>query len=89
MKTPKTYTIKKTYKGRDTITSGTLDELHKYFGYTLEIGNSWNKKIKLKSATIAAFVKNLQASYEEKESCCYERTYVELIETPVLQTENC
>ena len=79
MKNAKTYKIKKTYRGRDTETEGTLEELIKYFGYTLEIGNSWNKKINREPKTINSFVKNLQASYEEKEASCYERTSIELI----------
>lgn len=80
MKIQKTYTIKKTYKGRESETSGTLEELHKYFGYTMEIGNSWEpKKVKLKCGNIKSFVNNLQKAYDVKEACCYERTFVELV----------
>ena len=64
---------------RENTTEGTLEELIQYFSYTLEIGNSWNKKINRRPATIAAFVKNLQKSYEEKEAACYDRTSVTLI----------
>ena len=60
-------------------TEGTLPELIKYFGYTLEIGNSWNKKINRTPKTIKSFISNLQKSYEEKEASCFERTFVELV----------
>ena len=78
MKTEKIFTIEKTYKGRTSETAGTLSQLIKYFGYTLEIGNSWNKKINTEPKTIVSFVKNLQASYEEKEASCFERTSINL-----------
>ena len=85
-KMPKTFKIKTRYivgrgnqADRENIVDGTLDYLNKYFSYTLEIGNSWNPKINRCSKTINAFVKNLQKSYEEKESACYNRTYVELL----------
>jgi len=68
-------------KGEPSITdvTETLDGLIKYFGYTLEVGNSWNKKINMNPKTIKSFVINLQKSYEEQESECFNRTYVELI----------
>jgi hypothetical protein len=58
---------------------GTLEELTQCFSYTLEVGASWNKKINRNPKTIAALVKNLQASYEEKEAACYDRTSVTLL----------
>jgi hypothetical protein len=85
MKTEKTYTIKTSRSGRsidgvrENTQTGTLSELISYFSYTLEIGNSWNKKIKRNPTTINSFVKNLQMSYEEKESSCYDRTSVSLV----------
>ena len=83
MTSQKKYTIKTTRSGRnetrESITEGTLDELIKYFGYTLEIGNSWNKKINRYPKTIKSFVSNLQKAYEEKEASCFSRTFVELI----------
>jgi len=60
------------------IVEGTLEELKQYFGYALEIGNSWNSKINKNPKTIKSFISNLQKSYEEKEASCYERTFVEL-----------
>lgn len=63
------------------IIEDTLEGLKSYFGYTLEIGRSWNNKIKHLSQikTIKSFVTNLQKSYEEKEGACYERTFVKLV----------
>ena len=75
----KTYQIKKIKKERETIVEGTLAYLIDYFGYILEIGNSWNRKINRNPKTIKSFVSNLEKSYDEKEGACYERTYIELI----------
>jgi hypothetical protein len=83
MTSQKKYTIKTTRSGRngssESTTEGTLDELIKYFGYTLEVGNSWNKKINRYPKTIKSFVSNLQKAYEEKEASCFSRTSVELV----------
>lgn len=86
-KTEKTYKVKVTKiycrgnrENSETVVEGTLDYLtNSYFGYTLEIGNSWNPKIKRNPKTIASFITNLQKSYEEKEAACYDRTFVELV----------
>ena len=82
MKKEKTYKIKISHTKRgDRIVEGTLDYLiNDYFGYTLEIGHSWNNKINRNPKTIRSFVSNLQKSYYEKEAACYERTFVELVE---------
>ena len=74
----KTYTIKTSKNGRVSETSGTLEELISYFGYTLEVGNSWNPKINRNPKTIKSFISNLQKSYEEKEASCFSRTSVYL-----------
>jgi hypothetical protein len=60
--------------------TGDLPYLQQYFGYTLECGNSWNKKINRYPKTIKSFISNLQKSYEEKEAACYNRTHVSLKE---------
>jgi hypothetical protein len=86
-KTEKTYRVKitKTYSRQnredsERIVEGTLDYLKKdYFGYTLEVGKSWNKKINIDPKTISSFITNLQNSYSEKESDSYDRTFVELL----------
>ena len=87
MKKPKLYVIETSRSGRlsDRVSQTeplTLDELKNYFGYTLEIGRSWNRKIKHPNdiKTIKAFVKALEQSYDEKEANCYDRTSVRLIE---------
>ena len=48
----------------DKETTGTIEELTRYFGYTLEVGASWqyepgNKKIDRHPKTIASLIKNL------------------------------
>lgn len=83
----KTYTIRTT-KNRSMSNraeqvfekTGTLTELIEAFSYTLEVGYSWNKKIKLVPRNIKSFVKNLQDAYEEKEADSYERTIVSLVD---------
>lgn len=78
----KTYKIEKIYKNRETIIEGDLEYLKNYFSYTLEIGRSWNKKIKHISEikTIKSFISNLEKSFDEKEASCYERTSIRLLQ---------
>lgn len=63
----------------------TLQSLKKYFGYTLEVGRSWNNKIPYASdiKSIRQFMTALQKSYEEKEAACYDRTMVSVTETEI------
>jgi len=75
----KVYKVKTTNDGRENIFDGTLVELIKCFSYTLEVGNSWNKKINRTPKTIKTFIKNLELSYKEKEAGCYGRTSISLI----------
>lgn len=75
----KIYKVKTISNSRENIFEGTLEELINIFSYTLEIGNSWNKKINREPKTIKSFIKNLQNSYEEKEAYCYRRTSVYLL----------
>jgi hypothetical protein len=75
----------KTYKiqisgRRDKVVEGTLEYLKQYFGYTLEVGHSWNPRITKNPTTIKSFVSNLQRSYAVQEANCYSRTYVSLVE---------
>jgi hypothetical protein len=77
------FSIKQTRKGRETIISKTLPELIQYFGYTLEVGASWDKKVKRNPKNIASFVSNLQRAYEAKEANCFDRTSIVLVENPV------
>ena len=60
----KQYTILQHRKGRVTPVSGTIAELTKYFGYTLEKGKSWehergNKKINLNPKSIQSLINNI------------------------------
>ena len=68
--------------------TGTLEYLLQYFSYTLECGASWNSKINRYPKTIKSFLKNLQASYEEKEASCYNRTFVELKQKAMLENSS-
>ena len=60
----KQYTILQHRRGRVTPVSGTISELTKYFGYTLEKGKSWehergNKKINLNPKSIQSLINNI------------------------------
>ena len=72
-KIPKIYTIVKTRRGKDRDTSGTLEELIKYFSYTLECGNSWNRKINRNPKNINALLKALSQSVAETQGGCYDQ----------------
>ncbi len=79
MKTEKIYTLKKEYKGRETLVTGTLEYLTDYFGYTLEIGRSYDRRILLRPKTIVSLLSNLRKSLDIKEGSCYERTFIEQV----------
>lgn len=84
-KVEKTYKLRKTRFGRsgsdqESFVEGTLSDLISYFSYTLEVGNSWNRKIDKNPKTIKSFIRNLQVALEEKEGACYSRTTVTLVE---------
>jgi hypothetical protein len=79
----KVFKVKVTRSGmgnsRETVWDGTIDELvNNVFGYTLECGNSWNRKINRNPRTIGALIKALNASYDEIEGG-YTRSYAEEI----------
>lgn len=76
----KTYTITKTRTQRNTTTetTGTVEELVKHFGYTLECGNSWNSKINTNPKTAKALVNALNKSVAETMGACYYPDYYEL-----------
>ena len=76
-KEAKVFKIKKTRGDRSNIFEGTLEHLiDGVFGYTLECGNSWNRKINRSPKSIGALVKAINASYDEIEGG-YTRSYVE------------
>ena len=63
-KTPKIFKIVSTRRNRDSETVGTIAELTKYFGYTLECGASYshekgNAKINRTPKGIKSLVKNI------------------------------
>ena len=79
-KEAKTFRIKKFKGNRETIFEGTLEYLtNGVFGYTLECGNSWNRKIKRNPKNINALIKAINESYDEIEGG-FTRSYVELID---------
>lgn len=79
MANKKIYKVKITRKGRESFTEGTVEDLAKYFSYTLEIGNSYNKRINRNPKTIKSLISNVQNAYSEKEAACYERTDIDLV----------
>jgi hypothetical protein len=92
---PKTYTVivkKSIARGSGDSTprevTGDLPYLLQYFSYTLECGNSYNRKINRYPKTIKSFISNLQKSYEEKEASCYNRTFVSLKTPEQIATSN-
>jgi hypothetical protein len=68
----KEYTIISTHRGRDREVKGTLEYLTKYFGYTLECGNSYNQKIDRNPKTIKSLLSNLARSIRETQGSCYD-----------------
>lgn len=80
-KIPQVYIIKKTRRGKETFVQGTVSNLTNYFSYTLECGNSWNKKISRSPKTITSLVNNINNSYSETQAGCYNRDYVDLVES--------
>jgi hypothetical protein len=75
----KTFKIKKTRKGRETIFEGTLPELIQMFSYKLECGNSWNHKISRNPKTAKSLVDNLNKSVYETQGSCYEQDSYSLV----------
>ena len=78
-KNSKVVYVAKTRKGRTTIWAGTVEELiTNVFGYTLECGNSWNKKISREPKTVASLVSNLNKSVDETQGGCFDPDYYEV-----------
>ena len=78
-KTAKTYTIIKTRHGNNREITGTLEELTKYFKYTLECGNSWNPKIPTQPKTIKSLISALTKSVYELQGNCYSQDSYRLV----------
>lgn len=61
----KVYYINAVHRGRSTIWEGTLDSLIRSFGYTLEVGHSWNPRIPKEPKTFGSLIKALNDSASE------------------------
>lgn len=72
------HTIIKTRRGQDKEVTGTLAELTKYFGYTLEVGNSYNSKISRTPKTAESLVNNLNRSVAEKQRGSFDPDHYRL-----------
>lgn len=68
--------IKKHHKGRETIVEGTVEELTKYFSYTLLCGHSYNSKINQNPKTLKSLISSINKSYKETMGSCYDPDYV-------------
>lgn len=83
-KAPKVYKVKVSRcsisRSSERITEGTLEELTKYFGYTLEVGNSWNSKINTNPKTIKSLISNVQKSVDIINGNTYTTESIELVE---------
>jgi len=80
----KEITIIKTRNGKDSEIVGTVDYLvNSYFGYTLEVGQSWerekgNKKINVNPKSGKALVDNLNKAVTNSAANGYSSTYFAL-----------
>lgn len=72
----KTYYIKKYHKGNYRIIRGDIASLTKYFGYTLECGQSWNPKINRNPKTLKSLISNINKSYHETQGSCFDQDSV-------------
>ena len=70
----KEITVVKFYKGRETQFTGTVKDLvENTFGYTLECGNSWNRKINRYPKTAKGLIKALNQTVQETQGSCYDQ----------------
>lgn len=81
----KVYTIVKHRRGNATEISRTLEEFIQYFGYTLEVGKSWehekgNKKINPQPKTIKSLITNINNAENNAAANGYSGTWYELKE---------
>lgn len=77
--TIKLIALTRSCRGRRTLWVGTLAQMTKAFSYTLECGNSWNRKIKTANQikNLKSLVSNLNKSVDETQGGCFERDYYE------------
>ena len=83
----KTYTIIKNHRGRTYETTGTVEELKKAFGYTIECGVSWmmqEPRYRFRDVPIPKSAKGLvnflNKCVEYIQGGCFERDHYELAE---------
>ncbi len=74
------YTIVVNRRGNEKEVTGTIPELIEYFGYTLEVGQSWqhekgNKPINRNPETIEELVKNLNNAKKNAAANGHSDTY--------------
>lgn len=79
----KEITIIKTRNGKDSVIVGTLEDLVDYFGYTLEVGQSWerekgNKKINMNPKSGKSLVDNLNKAVTNASANGHSSTYYTL-----------
>ena len=74
----KTYSITKTRRGIETVTTDTLPGLIKHFGYTLESGHSYDRKVNLEPKTARSLVSNLNRAVSSLQRGSYDPNYYEL-----------
>lgn len=81
----KTYIIETERKGKTKNVEGTIEELIKYFSYTLECGKSYehekgNKKINMNPKNGKSLVINLNKAELNRSLYGYQDTYYKLVE---------
>lgn len=62
----KVHYVKKYHRGKYRAIKGTLEQLTKYFKYTLEVGNSYDEKISTEPKTFRSLMSNLDKSFRIK-----------------------
>lgn len=75
----KVYTVIKTHRGKEREITGTMEELIKYFKYTLDSGYSWNHKINTNPKTGKSLVTQLNKCVDELQGG-YSRDFYDLKE---------
>lgn len=75
-------TVRSYHRGRSHDWTGTIEHLRDaVFGYTLMLGNSYNKKINRYPKTGRELVKALNQSVKETQGACFERDSYELVKS--------
>jgi len=76
----KIITVKETYRGREHLYTGTVEELARMtFNYKLDCGHSWNSKINNHPRTANSLITNLRKAEDEVRGGCFDRASYELV----------